>query len=210
MAPRQWQHVGQVLSFICMASLQKGPYWRCGDIGQFYPPVCSPKSECSGWVTNNKLLGSAYRQPQGASYQWIKCFRRDCPPQTLNGSPYVQEPLSFPSDPIESLSQSPGKGKDRGRWPRTLGPSNRPSIAHQKPFPDTSPTQVTNTFTIYEAFDTYLHILFPCPSHRTHLQSHLITSPHVCFIHQCPQVPRTYTTNVSWGNAWSALKYQCH
>lgn len=72
------------------------PVGDWGKWAQFYPPASSPKSSYSGWVINNKKLIPAHVRPQGASHQQMKCFRRDCPPQTLNPSSQVQVPLVPP------------------------------------------------------------------------------------------------------------------
>ena len=87
---------------------------------QFYPSAPGLQSLRSDWVTDNEKHISVHVRPQGASHQVMRCFRRDCPPQTLNLCSYIQVPLLLPLlsgwvTASMSLSQSWGREKDGGR-----------------------------------------------------------------------------------------------
>ena len=115
--------------------------------------------------------------PREQSHQVTRCFRRDCPPQTLNLCSYTQAPLLLPLlsgwvTGSPSLSQRKGgREKDGGREASlaalTLRPPNGPSTANPK-FP--SPAHPPHTSAMPLPFMkhlTYLHVLFPSLSHRS-------------------------------------------
>lgn len=145
--------------------------WRDGPI-LFTPSVAlSPCAMDGSRITKSSILYTY--SPQGSPHLYIiKYFGRDCRPQTLNVSPYVQDTLVLPSDQGESLltlAWARVQGRERmegGKpcWPLHCWP--------EAGFPSTSPTQ---SITPYQLWSTW-HILFPLLSRRTCLQSYSITS----------------------------------
>lgn len=131
-----------------LASLQGGPWWRVRKSAQFYPPNCSPKSWCTKGFTNDKQLAST-----GSVAPMDSMLQEGLPSTDLQRvSPLHTRPQVSPSLQtwVSHLQHQP-EPESQGHQITPPWPTGSLLFQYKS-------QRLTNTLTIYEAFDTYLHI----------------------------------------------------